>query len=461
MLWISIDRTSTVPLIRQIYLQLRDRILKGELPAGCRLPASRELAAELKVSRNVVLEAYDQLTAEGYLEGRTGSGTYVAQGASWQRNPTPFPTASHLTTTPDDLIDFRSGIPALDRFPKKQWGQLAKMICLETSPDSFGYGAPEGCIELRSTLSHYILRTRGVHCHPDQLIITTGAAQAFSLIGRLLLSPGDTLVLEDPTTPEIREIFAVFDVEICSVPVDDRGLQTHALPTHPSPRFILITPSHQFPLGSVLTIQRRIELLQFARSTQCWIVEDDYDSEFRYEGTPVSSLQGLDPDRVIYIGTFSKNLSPALRLGYLVLPVPLIEPCRRIKRLTDLHTSVFDQLTLARFIQTGLLDRHINQMKKLYRQRRNTLKQGLATHFSEQVKILGDSTGLHLVAAFTKTQFTSDVLQRIAQQHVRVYPVSNYTNLQNSYQHEIVLGYANLSVTEIEIGLQRLKQVLI
>lgn len=247
--------------------------------------------------------------------------------------------------------------------------------------------------------------------------------------------------------------------ELFPVPVDEQGLQTHLLPPDKKPSFIFVTPSHQFPLGSVLTIQRRISLLEYAKSTDCFIVEDDYDSEFRYEGTPVSSLQGLDPERVIYIGTFSKILSPALRIGYIVLPVSLVERCRYFKRLKDQHTAYFEQLILAQFIQDGYLERHIARMKKLYQKRRQILKQNLIDRFADRVKIFGDSTGLHFVASFPKINFCKKTLQKLESQGVRIYPVTAHTVFQERHQHQVILGYGNLTISQIEAGIQRLQKV--
>lgn len=459
MLWLPIDRTSHLPLIRQLYLELRRRILAGELGPGYRLPASRQLAVHLGISRNVVLEVYEQLIAEGYLQTRTGSGTYVALGARWEQ-PAPAIEPSPLSPTAAAAwIDFRSGLPALDQFPRKLWGQLAKQVCSDSPADRFGYGSPEGSEELRTTLVGYLRRTRGVVCQADQLVITSGAAQAFSLVGKLLLSPGDAVALEDPAAPEVRAIFSALGAVLQGVPVDGCGLQPDCLPAS-SPRFILVTPSHQFPLGSVLTIQRRIQLLQYARDRGSYVVEDDYDSEFRYMGTPVSSLQGLDPNRVIYVGSFSKILAPALRLGYLVLPADLIAACRQLKRLTDIHSSTFEQLTLVRFMQTGSLDRHIVRMRKLYRQRRDALRRSLVEQFSQRVRLLGDSTGLHLVAEVAGVDFSVEQLRQIEHQLVRVYPVSLYASAGSQYREQIVMGFGNLAIAEIQLGVQRLKQAL-
>ncbi|BAU12671.1 transcriptional regulator [Leptolyngbya sp. NIES-3755] len=456
MLWVTLDRTSDVPLIRQIYLQLRDRILNGQLSAGERLPASREWAAHLGVSRNVIVEAYDQLIAEGYLETRPGAGTYIAQGATWKIG-TVQPILSIEPTPSEDWIDFRSGIPALEYFPQKLWGQLTRQACTTLSEHTLSYSSAEGLAELRQVLAQYLWRSRGVQCHPDQIIVTTGATQAFNLIAKLLVKPGCMIAIEDPTAPELRSIYSACS-NLYSVPVDKHGLQTDLLPRDRFLCFIHITPSHQFPLGSVLTIQRRIALLEYAQATDSFVLEDDYDSEFRYEGTPVSSLQGLAPDRVIYVGTFSKILAPGLRLGYLILPPALIDRGRELKRFSDLHTTTIDQLTLACFIADGHLERHILRMKKLYRQRRNFLRQYMIECFGNNVQILGDSTGLHLVAEFASVQFTPKVIQQLNQQRVRVYPISNYAS--SARLHQIMLGYGNLSIDTIQQGVDRLNIAL-
>lgn len=333
MVGIPIDRTLDIPLIQQVYELIRTRILNGELTAGEMLPSTRELSANLGTSRNVIVEAYEQLLAGGFIEGRQGSGTYIAEGAYLdQRQPTGnLSFFEILKEEKHDYIDFRSGLPALSLFPRQVWGQIAKQVSVKTPPSIFGYGPPEGRSELRHILVRYLKRTRGVHCHPDQIVVTAGATQALSLIANLLLLPGDEVMIEDPITHEIQSIFTSPGAVLHPIPVDEQGMKTDLIPLDKKPRFIFVTPSHQFPLGGTLSIQRRIQLIQFARTADCYIVEDDYDSEFRYQGPPIHSLQGLDSDRVIYIGTFSKILSPALRLGYLILPPALTNRFRDLK----------------------------------------------------------------------------------------------------------------------------------
>jgi GntR family transcriptional regulator/MocR family aminotransferase len=463
-LWIPIERSSTKPLIRQVYEEVRTQILCGTLQAGEQIPSSRALAASLHVSRNVILEAYDQLLAEGYIESRAGSGTYVAEGTHFieeQHAPERQAQTVHARQKEDNLIDFRSGLPALDLFPRKQWSQIAQHVYTEIAPSAFGYDNPEGRIELRTVLARYLLRTRGVRCQPEQILILSGAAQAISLLTRLLVSTRNKIIVEDPVTYGIQVILSSSDAQLMPIPVDERGMRTDMLPPDDqNVSFILVTPSHQFPLGGILSVQRRIQLLQFARASGCYVVEDDYDSEFRYTGSPISSLQSLEPGRVIYVGTFSKILSPALRLGYMILPEELVERSRHIKQLTDLHSPSLEQLVLARFIDVGHLERHIARMKRLYQRRRNILINTLNTYFSRQVNILGDATGLHLVAQFQHVEFSQELITAIECAGVRVYPVEQHAINKGRHTDKIILGYSHLTHEQIEQGIKQLKKVL-
>lgn len=464
MFWIPIDRSSARPLIQQISEHIRAQILRGTLRGGQRLPSTRELAANLHVSRNVILEAYDQLLAEGYLESRACSGTYVADGIRLENGQSGLNGSQALkaASLPEEEgnIDFRSGLPALDLFPRKQWSRIAQQVYATAEPAVFGYDSPEGRLELRLALSRYLQRTRGVACQPAHILILSGAAQAFTLLTRLLLSPGDEMVIEDPMTYEVQLILASSGAQLLPVPVDEHGMQTELLPLARRPRLLVVTPSHQFPLGGILPIQRRLQLLQFARTTGCYVVEDDYDSEFRYAGSPISSLQGLSPERVIYVGTLSKILSPALRLGYVILPAELVERARRIKRLLDLHSPSLEQLILAQFIETGHLERHVVRVKRVYRKRRNVLIERLRQHFSDHVEIMGDATGLHLVARFPQITFTPEVVAAIACAGVQVYPVERHTLVKGRHLHDILLGYAHLSPAQIERGIEQISRAM-
>lgn len=460
MLCLSITRSSDLSIIRQIYQQIRERILNGELRSGEKLPSTRELSSQLSVSRNVILEAYDQLLSEGYIVSRRGSGTFVAEGIYLKKDP--LPSASIIRRTEEAsqdhlIIDFRSGLPSLDQFPRKTWARLAYHTWSEASSTLLEYDHPEGRIELRELLSHYLLKTRRVVCRPEQIIITSGAVQALSLVAQLLITTGDKVIIEDPITQDIQTMFKAAGADLYPVPVDHHGMNTSFLPASLDPAFIFFTPSHQFPLGGVLPIQRQVQLIHYARKKGCFLVEDDYDSEFRYDGSPVSSLQGLEPERVIYIGSFSKILSPALRLGYIILPSALVDRARMIKRYSDLHSSSMDQLILARFINEGYLNRHILKMKKIYKRRRDYLISRLKAAFKEKVRLYGYSTGLHLIAEFPDLVFDSHNLAIIQQMGIKVYPVEEHAIQKGMHAHRLIIGYGHLTLEEIKEGVKRLE----
>lgn len=467
MAWLTIDREKPIPLFRQLYTQLRTQILRGERQAGQKLPSTRKMAEELGISRNVAVEAYEQLYAEGYIESRQGSGYYVCAGLSLEQHARQetIPFAGELPGDPPSAaIDFRSGVPSLEHFPRSTWGKIVQRVCQDAPLSAFGYGRPEGRLELRHVLSRYLYRTRGVQCRPEQIVVTSGATQAFTLIARVLLAQGSNVVIEDPITQDIQTIFKAAGAVLQPVPTDEFGLVTEQLPACEglSPSFVFVTPSHQFPLGGTMPIQRRLQLIRYARETGCYIVEDDYDSEFRYDCAPISSLQGLAEEQVIYIGSFSKILSPGLRLGYLVLPDALVEQYQNAKWFSDLHTSTLDQLALALFIEEGHLEKYINRVKKLYRKRRQTLCRALERAFAETggLCIGGASAGLHIVASFAKIRFTPALLEQLAEAGVRVYPVEEHAIRPGRHTDKLIIGYGNVAEDEIEEGVRRLHAVL-
>ncbi|GIN92696.1 MocR-like pyridoxine biosynthesis transcription factor PdxR [Siminovitchia terrae] len=463
MIWVPIDRKRDIPFIRQVYTQIRTQILQGNLLAGERLPSTRQLANELDVSRNVVLEAYEQLIAEGYIEARRGSGTFIAEGAYLEQlhntRSDPF-YEREQPVDEEDVIDFRSGLPDLQFFPRKTWAKLSYDVCMNSSHTVLSYGYPEGRPELRQALARYLVKSRGVQCQHHQLVITSGATQALTLVAKLLLKKGDQILMEDPVTKDIQTIFSTPGSIIHPIPVDEHGMRTELITPDLHPKCIFVTPSHQYPLGSTLPIQRRIQLIQYARATGCYIVEDDYDSEFRYDGAPINSLQGLDANHVIYVGSFSKILSPALRLGYLILPSRLIKECRMLKWFTDLHTPSLEQITLGRFMEEGYLERHIHRMKKIYKKRRDHLVEVMEKHVSQQMKILGHSTGLHLVAECQQTVFTEHFVKKMHDNGIRVYPVEDHTIEKGKHQNRMILGYGHLCEEKIEEGVRRLAECL-
>lgn len=464
MLGLSVIKNEETTLSRQIFEQLRSRIMDCVLKPGDKLASSRDLAINLNVSRNVVLEAYDLLLAEGYVISYPGSGTYVAEGAVFDRpDPKCHPKNSLDTMSSDEIsprkiIDFRSGLPALNLLPRKKFGQYYHQIIMDIPETFFGYDAPEGTMALREAICRYLIKNRGVQCSPEQMIITSGAIQGMSLISRLFLTLDQPYVLEYPLHQKIKELFEISGARLHFVPVDENGFRTQDLPKNFNPALIAVTPSHQYPLGGLLPIQRRIELIQYARSTGSFILEDDYDSEFRYEGPPVSSLQGLDPEHVIYLGTFSKILFPALRLGYLILPPALLRRCKELKLYDDNHSHTFEQLALARFIESGDLERHIAKIRKTYRKRRDTLISCLKANFPN-VKISGYSTGLHLISEFSGVRFNEALTAELHHAGVQVYPVAIHTNEQEHF-NKLIMGYSHLDPETIKEGVRILTSIL-
>lgn len=466
MFWFEVDRESQVPFIRQIYERLRGKILRGDLPGGEKIPSSRELASHLQVSRNVVLEAYAQLIAEGYLDSREGSGTFVAAGAFLE--PSEFPSQVNVASPSDaaevgesDLIDFRTGVPALEMIPRQLLGKRFRDVCLELPATGYDYGSPEGSPALRKALARYLARTRGVHCDPACILVTTGAAEALYITAMLLLTNNASVAVEDPMHTHFQDTLRDCGAELWPIGVDENGLKTEELVRlKGNPAFIFVTPSHQFPLGGILPVQRRIELLRFAVSRGSFIVEDDYESEYHYGGTAVSSLQGMNPEGVIYIGTFSKILSPALRVGYLVLPARLAGRAREIKYVVDNHSSIFDQLVIAKLLESGELERHIAEMKKVYHRRQQVLVNALSEAFGDRCALSGTSTGLHIVAAFNGIDFTKKIMDELEPAGVRLHPIERHAIRKGHHAHQAIMGFGNLPESRILEGVRRLRRAL-
>ncbi|ABR50795.1 putative transcriptional regulator, GntR family [Alkaliphilus metalliredigens QYMF] len=462
MIWITINKKSDMSIIQQMYSQIRDMILSGKLKEENKLPSTRALAQELNVSRNVVIEAYDQLMSEGYIQSHEGSGTYITEGLqidTIKESPsTPKQTLSK-NQEPSIKINFRSGIPALDCFPHNKWGQIYKSICAEIEPSDLGYSETMGHLKLRKTLVDYLQQMRNVKCNENQVIITNGAVQALGIIAQVLLKEEDCFISEDPTNIEIRKSFERRGARGISISVDEQGLNTGLLPQELHPKLILVTPSHQFPLGGVMPIARRLELIQYAKQKNCYIVEDDYDSEYRYEGYPIPSIQGLAPENVIYVGTFSKILSPALRIGYLILPEKLVDNCRKEKYISDLHTETLTQLALERFIEEGQLLKHIRKMKKVYKRRQNQLIHELKINFPD-IKIMGESTGMHLVAQWKDIIFTKEHLDKLKSKGLNIHCVREYAVRRDEHLNQLIFGYGNVDEKMITEGIRILKKVM-
>lgn len=463
-MFIHIQKDKKRTISKQIYMDLRGKILKGELPEGAALPSTRVLSSELSISRNTVLTAYDMLISEGFALGIPGSGVYVNQGIRAAESSIRITDEQTAALSDDRLppntISFDSGIPALDLFPRSKWNSCVSQAFRSAPVSALGYDDPQGRSELRTVLANYLKRARGINCRPDQIIITTGAKQGLTLTAKCLLDSGSRVIVEDPANKNVTRIFSYHTGHIIPVPVDSEGIITAQLPKDINPVFLFATPSHQFPMGGILTVRRRLELIRYAREAGCLLVEDDYDSEFRYDGAPVSSLYELAPERVIYIGTFSKVLFPSLRLGYIVIPAHLITQFREWKRLSDHHSNSVSQLALLRFIESGDLERHIRKMKKVYRSRREHMTELLNRYFPDQYRIHGGSAGMHAVLELEDIIFTPELIKRILNAGVYVVPVEEHAIVKGLHKNQIILGYAHLTPHEMEEGLKRIRDVI-
>ena len=482
------DPSSPLPLHRQLYEQLRAVILRGQLSAGSRLPSTRALASGMGISRNTVLAAFEQLYAEGYLQGRPGSGTYVARAlpddllAAGSHSPVaPVPPAPGrclsergeriVTTarTPLPVLTGRSvsprafqiGLPDLDVFPTDIWARLTMRRLRQSSRDLMCYAHPAGYTPLRQVIAAYLATARGVRCTAEQVIVVSGSQQALDFSARMLLDPGDPAWIEDPGYLGTRAALVAAGARLVPVPIDDEGLDVAAgLAREPRARLAFVTPSHQFPLGPTMSLARRLALLEWAGRTGAWVVEDDYDSEFRYVGRPLTALQGIDGvGRVIYVGTFSKTLSPALRLGYLVAPPCLVDAFIAAHLCTDMHTHVLEQAVLTDFIQEGHFERHLRRTRVLYAERQAVLVEAAKRALGGVLDIHSSESGLHLIGWLAAGLDDAMVAREAAVQDVDVWPLSLHS-LHPYPRSALLLGYAGVTPPEIHSGVLRLAHAL-
>jgi GntR family transcriptional regulator/MocR family aminotransferase len=480
---IAIDRHSGKPLYKQLYEGYRDAIVERRLRAGQRLPSTRSLAAELRISRIPVLNAFEQLLAEGYFESRVGSGTYIAdalpgeqiqpQGRAAARAAPARPAARPVARETVELAGvepgqwyrgrgaFNVGEPPLDRFPLATWSRLAARHARRSDAGLLPYSNPMGLESLREAVAEYLRTARAVRCEADQIMIVNGSQQALDLTARVLLEPGSPVWIEEPGYFGAHGVLRLSRAELVPVPVDDQGLDVEAgIARCPRARAAFVTPSHQFPLGVTMSASRRLLLLDWARRAGAWIVEDDYDSEYRFGNLPIAALQGLDRDaRVIYIGTFTKILFPSLRLGYIVLPADLVDAFVRIRRATDVFSPTIPQAVLTDFIREGHFARHIRRMRVLCRERRTALIESLERELPGVLRVLGDEAGMYLAAAFVGEWSDRDVALRAADRGLWTPPLSS-AYLGTPGQSGLILGYGSTSADEIALGVERLREVV-
>ncbi|HZU42316.1 MAG TPA: PLP-dependent aminotransferase family protein [Terriglobales bacterium] len=473
---IPLSRTGT-PLFRQVYLGLRQNILSGVLRAGDRLPSSRDLAEQLGISRTIVVLAYEHLLSEGFVEGRTGSGTYVSAGLRGTNPRVPgkpaqirlsrFGMASEsaaarvnflLPRRPVLRYDFAYGRAQVSEFPFEVWGRSLLHKARSASVEKIDYAPAAGSVALRNAICDHLRRSRAVVCEPSQVIVVNGSQQALDLVARVLIERGDSVAIEDPQYQGTREVLRACRARIHPVRVDREGLNPAKLPK--GARVVFVTPSHQFPTGAILPLARRMALLEWAKRNQAVIVEDDYDGEFRYEGHPLESLQGLDTEgRVIYIGTFSRTIFSALRIGYLIAPQSLVRAFTTAKWLCDRHTPTLEQETLAEFIASGMYERHLHRIRRRNAARRAALLDSVQKYIADRAELTGDGAGAHIVL-WPKTHDSEDaIVARAAGSGVGVYGISGYF-LARPAPPGLMLGYSRLNEQEIREGIKRLGDVL-
>ncbi len=452
-LLIEIDRDAELPLHEQLERSLRENIRRGRLPGGARLLSTRALAAELGVSRGVVTEAYGQLAAEGYLESRQGAAVRVAKAV---RAPVPrAPARSLLPTYP---YHFHPGLPDLAGFPRESWLRSLRAALRESPLGAVGYGDPRGVPELREALAGYLGRVRGTAADPEHTLLCTGFMQGFSLVCRWLNAQGvEAIAVEDPGWQVHRLIAEQAGLQILPVAVDEEGLRVDALAASGA-KAVLVTPAHQFPSGSVLSRERRAALIEWAEDEEGLIVEDDYDSEFRYDRVAVGALQGLAPERVLYLGSSSKRLAPGMRLGWMLLPSWLAWQLISAKAIEDGGSEVLGQLALSDFIARGELDRHVRRMRLRYQRRRDALLEALAQWLPE-ARLGGDAAGLYELVLLPDGVDEAALLTTAAERGVGMEGLA-WHRFTHGGPPGLLLGYGNLSEPAIEQGVRLIAQSL-
>ncbi|MFJ9323850.1 MocR-like pyridoxine biosynthesis transcription factor PdxR [Streptomyces globisporus] len=440
---------------RALRSALREAVRSGRLAGGTRLPSSRELAADLGVSRGLVTEAYEQLIAESYLRSGRGAGTWVSEGVRAAERP----VRDRAPGAAGARVDFRPGTPDLSLFPRSAWAAAQRTVFNRLPHGALGYPDPRGLPELREALAGLLARRRGVVADPERLVVCSGVAQATTLLGFVLRDEGGVSVgVEDPGSPEHSSLFAATGLGTVPLPLDDEGLALAPL-ERSGVRAVVTTPAHQFPTGIGYSAQRRGELLGWARDADALIMEDDYDGDFRYDRAPVGALQGLDPERVVYTGSVSKSLAPGLRLGWLIAPAALTERIVARKRTMDLGNPVLDQAVLADFVVGGGYDRQLRRCQRAYRERRDAMVAALDEHFPGTA-VSGIAAGLHIIARLPARYGPEGVfLERAAGAGIALRPLRDCgTAGSEDGTLPLVLGYAHLAPADIARGVAALAE---
>ena len=480
---IAIDHRTKTPMYRQLYDWFRKAIIDGRLRPGQRVPSTRGLALELKISRIPVVNAYEQLLAEGYFETFVGAGTCVARSIPDDGPSPPGLKARRdiqviaekvgtrrmsrcglaLTRIPaqswlHNLGAFRVSLPALDQFPIGAWSKLVARHSRKAPRSSMAYGGAMGYLPFREVIAEYLGTVRGVRCESSQILVTTGSQQGLQLCAQVLLDPKDRVWIEEPGYPGARQAFMTVGAQLIPVPVDDEGMKlAEIIRRGPNARAVYVTPSHQYPMGMTMSATRRMLLLNWAVRSGAWIIEDDYDSEYRFGSRPIASLQGLDTDaRVIYVGTFSKVLFPALRLGYVVVPKDLAPVFAAAREAADIFSSTLYQAVLTDFIREGHFARHIRRMRMLYMKRRKTLVDSIRIQMGDMIEVIGAEAGMHLVALLPPGVDDVAVSSQAALRGISAIPLSICYAKPNA-RGGLILGYGGTNEHQIRDGVRKLR----
>ncbi|MBA3716016.1 MAG: PLP-dependent aminotransferase family protein [Pyrinomonadaceae bacterium] len=481
---LDFQRKSDTPLYRQFYEAIRLAILRRQFAPGLRLPATREMAHEFNVSRNTIVLAFDQLIAEGYLEARQGSGTFVTAkipddfiNIENDRNPRSLKSESEIALSKrgKTIVEAKSKwlmsagvplpltpcVPSVPYFPFEIWAKLVAKRLKKPIPGLLNYGEIAGYGPLREAIAAYLGATRGVRCQPEQVIVVSGTQQAADLTARILLDVGDVVWTEDPGYQGTRAAFIAAGAKVAPIPVDAEGINVEAgRRKAPEAKLISVTPSHQYPLGVTMTLKRRFALLEWASKSRAWILEDDYDSEFRYESRPLAALQGLDNNnRVIYAASFSKVLSPALRIGYLVVPGDMIESFTAAKALLDRHSPVFEQTVLADFFTENHFSRHLRRMRNVYAKRRQALIAAINSEMSDLAEIAPSSAGLHLTVWLDERTNDAEICRLAKEKGISCEPLSALS-IKRKMRPALILGFAPFSEKEISLAVNQIAKIL-
>jgi GntR family transcriptional regulator/MocR family aminotransferase len=479
---IVVDRSSPVPFYKQIYDQYRAAILRGNISPGQMVPSSRDLAVDIQVSRYPVLHAYTQLLAEGYFESRKGAGTFVSSSLPEQlmsvdgvvnpstpklSGPRPVARRTSLFPTFEGSGSHRGwgafGVhqPAFDEFPFQIWSNLVALHSRNPNANSLHHVDPRGSEQFRETICGYLRTSRGLMCNASQIMIVSGSQQALDITMRVLLDPGSPVWVEEPGYNLVRTALIAAGCRVIPVGVDREGMDVAAgIKRHSKARAAIVTPSHQYPLGSTMSASRRLQLLNWAHTSGAWIIEDDYDSEYRYESRPIASLQGMDVNaRVIYIGTFSKVLFPSLRIGYIVIPADLVDRFVAIRATMDIFPPYLYQEVLTDFMGMGHFGRHVRKMRQLYGERRAVLLNSLQSEFGNALEIHGAEAGMHLTVTLPGGIQDRDIVERAAKRSLWLWPLSP-AYFGKRCRQGLILGFGSTPSDSIPRAVSLLRSVV-